>query len=122
MEVQRIKPEIDGIGPAYEALLATLGSQDFGPAVGDAVTRLAGGVRRIYLYEASGREDTHLHYHNCEPRIETQFTAYSRMYLQLDPLGEAFKATPRPNDMAIQRVGPSDIASASFRRVFFDEP
>jgi DNA-binding CsgD family transcriptional regulator len=107
---------------AYETLLATFGSEDFGPAVRDAVTRLSGGVRRIYLYEARGRDETHLHYYDCEPGIETRFTNYSRLYLQLDPLSEAFRATPRPNDMALQRVAPGDIASAGFRRQFFDEP
>lgn len=122
MQIQRIAPNIEGMSAVYERLLAALGSRDFGPAVRDAVAELAGGARRLYLYEARGKQETQLHFFDCEPRIETQFTNYSRMYLQLDPLAEAFRATPRLNDMAMQRVVPSDIASASFRRVFFDEP
>lgn len=122
LEVRRIEPHSEGIGAAYESLLAALGTQDFGPAVRDTVERLAGGARRLYLYEARGRRDTQLHYFACEPGIETRFSAYSQMYLELDPLAEAFRATPRPGDMAIQRIGPADIASASFRRAFFDQP
>ena len=73
-ETRRIAPHVEGMATAYEALLATIGSEDFGPAVRDAVARMGGGVRRIYLYEARGRSENHLHYHDCEPAIETQFS------------------------------------------------
>lgn len=121
-DIRRITANVEGLSAAYERLLAAMGSEDFGPAVRDTVQGLTSGARRIYLYEARGRDESHLHYFNCEPGIEAQFTSYSRLYLQLDPMAEAFKATPRPNDMAIQRVAPGDIASASFRRAFFDAP
>lgn len=121
-EVRRITANLEGLSAAYERLLPAMGTEDFGPAVRDAVEGLAGGARRIYLYEARGRTESHLHYYNCEPGIEARFTSYSRLYLQLDPMAEAFRATPRPNDMAMQRVTPGDIASASFRRVFFEGP
>ena len=48
-ETRRIAPHVEGMATAYEALLATIGSEDFGPAVRDAVAGMGGGVRRIYL-------------------------------------------------------------------------
>jgi DNA-binding CsgD family transcriptional regulator len=109
------------IGVAYERLLAAIGSQQFGATVRDAVLSMTTGARRVYLFEATSRESTTLQYSFCEPEVANLFPAYTRWYLRRDPVGEAFAATPRLSDVALQRVRPSDIETPSFRRVFFDD-
>jgi len=39
----------------------------------------------------------------------------------LDPVSEAYRAAPACSDVALQRVRPTDIASAGFRRRIFDD-
>jgi DNA-binding CsgD family transcriptional regulator len=108
------------IGVLYEKLLATIGTQDFGATVRDSVLSMTAGARRVYLFEATSRDSTTLQYSFCEPEVADLFPAYTRWYLGGDPVGDAFDAAPRYNDVALQRVRPADIANQSFRRVFFD--
>jgi len=82
---------------------------------------VAAGVRRIYLFEATGRLETSLHYYFGEPGLTELFPAYLKSYLRLDPVGDAYRAAPACSDVALQRVRPSDIASAGFRQRVFDE-
>jgi DNA-binding CsgD family transcriptional regulator len=109
------------IGAAYERLLATVGTAEFGVTVRDAVLALTAGARRIYLFEATSRDSSTLQYSFCEPAVADRFATYTRWYLRRDPVGDAFDAAPRYSDVALQRVHPSDIAPPSFRRVFFDD-
>lgn len=121
-----IRPIADRAGTGadtatYERLLGTIGSQRFGPTVRDSVVSLIGGVRRIYLFEATGIRDTSLQYYHGEPGITELFPAYLKSYLRLDPVSEAYRAAPNFADMALQRVRPSHIASSGFRRRVFDD-
>ena len=43
-------------GMVYERLLGALGSEEFGATVRDSIMSVIGGVRRIYLFEATSRE------------------------------------------------------------------
>lgn len=110
------------IGPHYEKLLPAIGTQGFGAKVREAVLALAGGIRRLYLFEAAGRAQSDLHYSYCEPGVREQFPVYSELYLPIDPVSDAYRAAPRDSDAVLQRIRPGDIASAGFRRRFFDEP
>jgi DNA-binding CsgD family transcriptional regulator len=109
------------LGASYEKLLAAIGTRDFGPTVRDSVLAMTAGARRVYLFEATSRESTTLQYSYCEPEVAELFPTYTRWYLRADPLGDAFDAAPRCSDIALQRVRPSDIATPSFRRVFFED-
>lgn len=106
----------------YERLLAALGTQDFGGVVREAVLAQTAGLRRLYLFEATAREHSNLHYSSVEPAILPLLPAYRRCYQPLDPLGDVFAAAPLPGDMAMQRVAPADISPGIFRRQFFDGP
>jgi DNA-binding CsgD family transcriptional regulator len=106
----------------YEALLSAIGTRDFGPTVRNSVLQLTSGVRRIYLFEATDRVNSSLQYYSGEPGLEHLFPAYRKWYLRMDPVCDAYRAAPRQGDVAIQRVRPSHIASAGFRRRIFDEP
>lgn len=108
------------IGPAYERLIAAIGSEEFGATVRGCVDSVTSGVRRIYLFETSGDSDALAYYH-CEPRIAELLPTYSALYKQLDPIGTLYAAAPHPGDTAIQRVRPGDIGSTGFRRRFFEE-
>jgi DNA-binding CsgD family transcriptional regulator len=109
------------IGSSYEKLLAAIGTPEFGVTVRDAVLSMTAGARRVYLFEATSPECTTLQYSFCEPEVAELFPAYTRWYQRRDPVGDAFAAAPRHNDVALQRVLPSDIATPSFRRAFFDD-
>lgn len=109
------------IGSSYEKLLAAIGTQAFGATVRDSVLSMTAGARRVYLFEATSRESTTLQYSFCEPEVAELFPTYTRWYLRSDPLGDALAAAPRRNDVALQRVRPSDISTPSFRRAFFDD-
>lgn len=106
----------------YEGLLGTLGTDQFGANVRDAVQTLTAGARRIYLFEARDREHSSLQYFHGEPGLPALFPAYCRWYQQQDPVSDAYAAAPRCSDFALQRVRPADIASPGFRRRIFDEP
>jgi len=110
-----------GLGVIYERLLETVGTAQFGSAVHDAVMKVTGGARRIYLFEATSREDSSLQYVFCEPQLEALLPAYSRHYHNTDPVCDAYGAAPATNDVAVQRVRPIDIASDGFRRRFFQQ-
>jgi DNA-binding CsgD family transcriptional regulator len=110
------------VEPAYEKLLSAIGTDAFGPAVRSCIDTLTSGVRRLYLFETTGGNDGVLRYCDCEPRIAQLLPAYSRRYKRLDPIGQLYPAARRVGDLAVQRIRPSDIASAGFRRRFFDEP
>lgn len=110
------------IGPAYDALVRAMGSDGFGPTVRHCVDTLTAGARRLYLFEVAERGEDTLVYHHCEPRIAQLLAAYSLHYKLLDPISDLYRAAARPGDMAVQRLRPSDIGSAGFRRRFFDEP
>jgi DNA-binding CsgD family transcriptional regulator len=106
---------------AYEKLLAALGTEAFGATVRDSVMALTAGARRIYLFEATGRDSSSLQYFFGEPALVELFPAYRRWYLPQDPVGDAFGAAPEYSNVAMQRVRPVDIASPGFRRRFFDD-
>jgi DNA-binding CsgD family transcriptional regulator len=108
-------------GAMYERLLTTLGSEEFGTTVRDSVMAVAGSVRRIYLFEATSREQSSLQYYFGEPGLVDLFPAYLKWYLRLDPVVDAYRAAPQVSNIALQRVRPHHIASAEFRRRVFDE-
>lgn len=109
-------------GALYERLLSAIGTDEFGTTVRDSVMALTAGARRIYLFEATGREESSLQYFFCEPGLVDLFPAYRKWYLRLDPVCDAYRAAPQYNDIALLRVTPADIASPGFRRRIFDEP
>lgn len=109
-------------GPVYDMLIRAMGSDEFGATVRQGIEMLTSGVRRLYLFEAAGRGEDALRYYHCEPSIAEQLPAYALRYKQLDPIADLYRAAPRVGDLAVQRVRPSDIASAGFRRRFFDGP
>jgi DNA-binding CsgD family transcriptional regulator len=109
------------LGPVYERLLGAIGTDAFGPTVWDSVLSVTAGARRIYLFEATGREDTSLQYFHGEPGLVELFPAYRKWYLRLDPVCDAYRAAPACSDVVMQRIRPTDIASPGFRRRFFDD-
>jgi len=109
------------LGVVYESILGALGSPEFGARVHEAALSLTSGVRRLYLFEAKGPDDTSLHYFGGEPGLESLFPAYCKWFLRQDPVVEAYRAAPNCTDMALQRVRPTHITSPSFRRLVFDE-
>jgi DNA-binding CsgD family transcriptional regulator len=109
-------------GAVYERLLSAIGTEEFGATVRDSVMTLTAGARRIYLFEATGREESSLHYFCGEPGLVDLFPAYRKWYLRLDPVCDAYRAAPQCSDVALQRVRPTDIDSPGFRRRIFDEP
>jgi DNA-binding CsgD family transcriptional regulator len=114
----RMPPEMM---PIYEGLLAVIGSEEFGPAVREAVLGATGGVRRLYLFEASGRESSSLQYCHGEAGLADLLPVYTRSYHPIDPVCDAYQAAPRSGDLAVLRLRPSNIASHGFRRRFFDD-
>ena len=109
------------LGATYERLLAAIGTDAFGTAVRDSVFSLTAGARRIYLFEAANHETSSLHYFFCESKLVKLFPVYKRWYMRQDPISEAFSAAPESNNVALQKVRPTDIASRGFRRRFFDD-
>ena len=109
------------IGGAYEKLLATIGTEEFGSTVRDCIASVTAGMRRIYLFEATGREHSTLQYYFCEPGLTDLLPSYTKHYLRLDPVWDAYRAAPADRDMALLRIRPGDIASPGFRRRFFEE-
>ncbi|RYE00713.1 MAG: hypothetical protein EOP61_13245 [Sphingomonadales bacterium] len=109
------------MGAIYERLLESTGTERFGDAIHDAVMTVTGGARRIYLFEATGRENSELQYFFGEPRLEAMLPTYSRHYHNIDPVCDAYSAAPCISDIAIQRIRPEDISSEEFRRRFFDQ-
>jgi len=110
------------LGAHYERLLRSIGSEDFGANLRDAIVSSTGGARRIYLFEATGRESHELQYSFCEPGVAELFDTYNKWYQPLDPVCDAYQAAPRASNVAFLRVRPNDIASSGFRRQFYDEP
>jgi DNA-binding CsgD family transcriptional regulator len=109
------------LGAAYEQLLGALGTEDFGATVRACVLGLTAGAHRLYLFEATARDNTALQYFSGEPGLVDLFPAYRRWYLPQDPVGDAFSVARAQGDVALQRVRPADIASSGFRRRFFDD-
>lgn len=109
------------VGAVYERLLAAIGTDTFGSTVRDSVMSVTAGARRIYLFEATSREETSLQYFFGEPGLAQLFPAYRKWYLHLDPVCDAYGAAPECSDVALQKVRPSDIASPGFRRRIFDD-
>lgn len=109
------------LGVTYERLLEGLRNRTFGAAVRDAVRTHTNGARRLYLYEAAGGDESRLRYHDCEPAVAALFPMYDGYYRRFDPISDAYRATPRAGDIVMQRVRPSEIVSAEFRRRFFDD-
>ena len=108
-------------GREYEKLLAALGTERFGATVRDAVLGMTAGARRLYLFEATSREQSSLQYFSGEPGLTELLPAYLRWYLREDPVGDAYGAAPGTGDIALLRLAPQDIASPGFRRRFFDD-
>ena len=109
------------ISKTYEKLLGAIGTEEFGSIVRDSVLSVTAGARRIYLFEATGREDSSLQYFFCERDVVDMFPTYSKWYLRLDPVGDAYLAAPACSDVALLRIHPSDIPSAGFRQRFFED-
>ncbi|MGX7894121.1 helix-turn-helix transcriptional regulator [Tsuneonella sp. HG222] len=110
------------VEPAYERLLAAMGSQTFGATLLDCIGRTTAGTRRLYLFETTPAAQAALHYVHCEPRIALLLPDYDRCYSRLDPIGQLYPAARLPGDLALQRIVPGDLAAGDFRRRFFDEP
>ena len=108
-------------GVVYERLLGAIGTAGFGSVVRDSVMSLTAGARRIYLFEATGREDSSLQYFFGEPGLVDVFPAYRRWFLRQDPVCDAYQAAPACSDVALQRIRPPAIASPDFRRRIFDD-
>ncbi len=108
-------------GAAYERLLGAIGTAGFGTVVRDSVMSLTAGARRIYLFEATARDDSSLQYFFGEPGLVELFPAYRRWFLRQDPVCEAYQAAPSCGDVALQRIRPPAIASPDFRRRIFDD-
>ena len=109
------------MGGAYERLLESVGTAQFGTAIRDTVMAVTGGARRIYLFEATGRENSDLQYFFGEPQLEAMLPAYSERFHNVDPVCDAYNAAPALSDVAIQRIAPVDVAPEDFRRRFFDQ-
>lgn len=109
------------LGAAYERLLEAVGTDQFGTVIHDSVMAVTGGVRRIYLFDATGRENSNLQYFFGEPQLKEMLPAYSRHFHNVDPVCDAYDAAPALSDVAIQRIQPSDIVPEDFRRRFFDQ-
>jgi len=105
----------------YETLLRTLGTPGFGPAVRNSVMSVAPGVRRIYLFEAAGRDSSTVRYFFGERGLVDLFPVYRRCYLRQDPIWDACHAAPRHGDVALQTVRPADLPRGDFRRRIFDD-
>lgn len=105
----------------YERLLASLGTEGFGANVHQAVQTLTAGARRLYLFEATGRDESSLHYFSGEPGLTELFPAYCRWYRRQDPVMDAYGAAPRCSDVVLQRVRPGHIVSPGFRRRIFED-
>ncbi len=109
------------VGALYERLLGAIGTDEFGPTVRHSVMSVTSGARRIYLFEATGREDTSLQYFHGEPGLVELFPAYRKWYLRLDPVGDAYRVASECSDVVMQRIRPTDIVSTGFRRRFFED-
>jgi DNA-binding CsgD family transcriptional regulator len=105
----------------YEKMLGSIGTEEFGTTVRDSVVSVVGGARRIYLFEATGRDHSSLQYYFGEPGLVDLFPAYLKWYLRLDPVCDAYRAAPRVSNVALQRVRPQHIVSPGFRRRVFDD-
>jgi DNA-binding CsgD family transcriptional regulator len=114
----RLPPALD---PLYERLLGALDGGHFGAVVRGCVEAVTAGATRIYLFDAVAPDEDTLRYVHCEPRIAGLLPAYARHYKRLDPIRALYRRAPRRGEMAMQRVRPVDIGSATFRRRFFDE-
>ncbi len=82
------------LGAVYERLPRAIGTDAFGPTVRDSVMSMTAGARRIYLFEATGREDAWLQYFHGEPGLVELFPAYRKWYLRQDPVCDAYRAAP----------------------------
>lgn len=109
------------MAPVYGRLLSAIGSEEFGATVRDAVLTATSGAHRIYLFEASGRENSHLQYYHGEAGLPDLLPAYRKSYHRIDPICDAYQAAPRLGDVALLRLRPRDIASQGFRHRFFDD-
>lgn len=107
---------------AYVRLLGTLGTEEFGSTLRDCIQEQTAGARRVFLFEARDRSHSTLQYCSVEPALGPLLPAYVERYLPIDPVWQAYGAAPAEHDMALLRVRPADIASAAFRRTFFDQP
>jgi DNA-binding CsgD family transcriptional regulator len=122
-QIQQVKQwrTLASCGPIYEKLLGAIATEEFGTTVRDSVMSVTAGARRIYLYEATGRIESNLQYVHCEPGLIDLLPLYTKSYMPLDPVHDAYRAAPECSDIAFQRIRPSDIASPGFRRRFFDD-
>ncbi|HTR01187.1 MAG TPA: LuxR C-terminal-related transcriptional regulator [Candidatus Acidoferrum sp.] len=109
------------LGTSYEQLLSTMGTAGFGAAVQASIDAVTTGARRLYLFEATSRRQSSLHYFSCEPELVALLPAYRKHYLSKDPVGDAYGAATRCGDLVVQRIRPSDIGDSGFRRRFFDD-
>jgi DNA-binding CsgD family transcriptional regulator len=105
---------------SYERMLGAIGTEEFGSTVRDCFQTATAGIRRIYLFEATGRDTSTLQYFSCEPSVVDLLPAYSKRYIQMDPVCDAYAAAPASNDMALLRIRPADISTPGFRRRFFE--
>ena len=109
------------LGKAYELMLNSIGTEEFGSTVRECLMSVAGGIRRVYLFEATGPDTSTLQYFSCEPRLIELLPAYSQSYIRMDPVRDAYSAAPAAGDMALLRIRPCDIPTPGFRRRFFED-
>lgn len=107
--------------PTYERLLSAVGTEEFESIVHRSVESVTEGVRRIYLFESSGPDESQLRYCSYEPGIEELLPLYLQRYRRSDPYNDACRAVPRPSGFALLRLGSQDAMPAGFRRHFFEE-
>jgi DNA-binding CsgD family transcriptional regulator len=105
----------------YERLLRAVGTEEFESIVHRSVEGTAEGVRRIYLFESSGPDESQLQYSSYEPCLEEFLPLYLEKYRRNDPYNEACRALPRPSGFALLRLASRDAMPAGFRRHFFEE-
>ena len=118
-QIKYLRPTI-AMGSVYENLLDAIDSETFGTTVLDSLNTITSGVRRLYLFEATSKEESQLQYYSCEPSVVDLFPAYKKWYLQEDPISEAYQAAPACSDMVLQRIRPQDIGCPQFRKRFFE--
>jgi len=105
----------------YERLLRAVGTEEFESVVHRTVESTAQGVRRIYLFESSGPDESQLQYSSYEPGIQELLPLYLEKYRRTDPYNDACRAIPRPAGFALLRLGSGDAMPAGLRRHFFEE-
>jgi DNA-binding CsgD family transcriptional regulator len=111
-----------GFSATYERLLRAIGTEEFESVVHSSVNGVTEGVRRIYLFESSGPDESELQYSSYEPCLEEFLPLYLEKYQRADPYHEACRALPKASGgLALLRLQSQDVLPAGFRRHFFED-